>query len=259
VTSALRAHWPEYLIEAGGLALFMISACFFAVLLFHPGSSVQAALGDGLARRAIMGLAMGVTAGAIVYSPWGQRSGAHINPATTLAFLRLGKVGRADAAFYVAAQFMGATAGVAVSWAILGARLAHPSANFVAAAPGPGGPLVAFAAELTIAFVLMSVVLLVSGSRFRRLTGVCTGLLVAAFITFEAPLSGMSMNPARAFGSAVFAGTLAPIWIYLLAPTLGMQLAAALLPGPARRGCAKLDHPPDRSCIFCGQRPAERL
>jgi aquaporin Z len=253
VTSALRAHWPEYLIEAAGLAFFMISACTFGVLLFHPGSPVQAALGSDLARRELMGLAMGGTAVAIIYSPWGQRSGAHINPSTTLAFLRLGKVSPADAGFYIASQFLGAVSGVAISWALLGARLAHPSANFVATVPGPGGALVAFSAEVAIAFLLMSAVLVVSGSRFQRLTGLCAGLLVATFIVFEAPMSGMSMNPARSFGSAVFAGALTPLWIYFLAPPLGMQLAAGLLPARAKRGCAKLDHPRDRSCIFCGQ------
>src|SRR5512143_3634766 len=122
--SALRAHWPEYLIEAAGLGTFMISACAFGVLLFHPESAAYAALGDDFFRRIVMGLAMGGTAVAIIYSPWGRRSGAHINPSTTLAFLWLGKVRGADAAFYVAAQFVGAVAGVALSWWLLGARLA---------------------------------------------------------------------------------------------------------------------------------------
>ena len=99
----------------------------------------------------------------------------------------------------------------------------------------------------------MSVVLAVSSSRFQRLTGVCAGALIALFITVEAPISGMSMNPARSLGSAVFAGTVSTLWIYFLAPLAGMQLAAAIVPARARRGCAKLDHPSDRPCIFCGQ------
>jgi aquaporin Z len=256
MTSTLRAHWPEYLIEAAGLGAFMISACLFGVLLFHPDSRAYAALGSDFTRRAVMGAAMGATAVAIIYSPWGQRSGAHINPSTTLAFLRLGKVTRADAVFYIAAQSLGAVAGVAISWALLGRRLTHPSANFVATVPGKAGALVAFGAEVAISFLLMSVVLAISSSRFQRLTGACAGLLVAAYITFESPVSGMSMNPARSFGSAVFAaGAFAPLWIYLLAPPLGLQLAATLIPAHARRGCAKLDHPPDRPCIFCGQSP----
>ncbi|HET6411325.1 MAG TPA: aquaporin [Anaeromyxobacter sp.] len=250
---ALRSHWPEYLIEALGLGVFLMSACLFAVLLFHPTSPAHAALGSDLARRGVMGLAMGTTAITLVYSPWGRRSGAHFNPAVTLAFLRLGKVEVVDAAWYIAAQVLGAILGVALSWALLGERLAHASTRFVATRPGPAGPLAAFAAELAISLVLMSVVLRVSSSRRMRLTGVCAGLLVALYITVEAPISGMSMNPARSLGSAVFAGTLSSLWIYFLAPPLGMQLAAILAPASARRGCAKLDHPPDRPCIFCGQ------
>jgi len=259
LNATLRAHWPEYLIEAAGLAAFMISASGFGVLLFHPASPAYPALGNDLARRAVMGVAMGATAVAIIYSPWGQRSGAHINPSTTLAFLRLGKVTFADAVFYVAAQFVGAVAGVAISWALLGSRLAHPSANFVATVPGRAGALVAVGAEAAISFLLMLVVLSVSSSRFQRLTGLCAGILVALYITFEAPVSGMSMNPARSLGSAVFAsGAFMPLWIYFLGPPLGMQLAAVLIPARARRGCAKLDHPPDQPCIFCGQgRPTQ--
>jgi aquaporin Z len=254
-----RLHWPEYLIEAAGLGVFMVSACAFRTLLFHPDSPIHELLASDLRRRALMGVAMGATAIAIIYSPWGRRSGAHLNPSTTMAFLRLGKIRRRDAAFYVAAQFVGGVAGVAMSWAVLGQLLTHPSTRFAATVPGPAGALAAFAAEIAISFLLMSVVLAVSGSRFQRLTGVCAAALVALFITFEAPISGMSMNPARSVGSAVFARTVSTLWIYFLAPLAGTQLAAALMPARARRGCAKLDHPSDRPCIFCGQgRPAAR-
>jgi aquaporin Z len=259
VARALHAHWPEYLVEVAGLAALMLSACGFGVLIFHPGSPVHAALGTGLARRAVMGLAMGATSAAIVYSPWGRRSGAHLNPSTTLAFLSMGKIARADAAWFVAAQVMGGVAGVALAWALLGDALAHPRIRFVATVPGPAGAAVALGAEVLISFVLMTTVLAVSSSRFRRLTGACASVLVALYITFESPLSGMSMNPARSLGSAVFAGALAPLWVYFIAPVAGMQLAARLAPEFARRGCAKLDHPLDRPCIHCGQGLAVRL
>ena len=97
---ALRRHWPEYLIEAAGLGVFMLSACAFGTLLGHPGSLAVRALPDPFLRRVLMGLAMGLTAVGLIYSPWGQRSGAHFNPATTLTFWRLGKVASADAGFY---------------------------------------------------------------------------------------------------------------------------------------------------------------
>ena len=85
-SEALSAHWPEYLAEAAGLGFFMVSACAFGTLLGHPDSPVVRVLPDPVARRVLMGLAMGVTAVGLIYSPWGQRSGAHFNPATTLTF-----------------------------------------------------------------------------------------------------------------------------------------------------------------------------
>lgn len=72
--NALRNHWPEYLIEAWCLGMFMMSACFFGVLLFHPAS--PAARFAFEIRNVVMGLAMGTTAIGIIRSPWGQRSGS---------------------------------------------------------------------------------------------------------------------------------------------------------------------------------------
>ena len=89
-----------------------------------------------MVRRALMGLIMGLTAIAIIYSPWGQQSGAHINPAVTLTFWRLGKIATWDAVFYVAAQFMGGLLGVLVVLALLGAIFADPPVSYVATLPG---------------------------------------------------------------------------------------------------------------------------
>ncbi len=100
-------HWPEYLIEAAGLGFFMVSACSFAALLFHPASPVRPVIAGNMLRSVLMGVAMGMTNIAIIYSPWGKRSGAHINPSVTLTFFRLGKVEPWDALFYTLAQFAG--------------------------------------------------------------------------------------------------------------------------------------------------------
>jgi aquaporin Z len=249
----VKLHWPEYVAEGALLALFMAAACAGGVLLEHPASSAVRALPDPLARRALFGLAMGATAAAIIYSPPGRRSGAHINPAVTLAFLGLGKVTRRDAALYVAAQLAGGTAGVLAARAALGGRLADPAVHFVTTRPGPAGAPVAFAAEALISFMLMAVVLRVSASPRAAWTGACAGALVALFIIVEAPLSGMSMNPARSLGSAIAAGETEALWIYLLAPPLGMLAAAASMRRRAAAACAKLHHAPRLPCIFCGR------
>jgi aquaporin Z len=199
-----------------------------------------------------MGAAMGLTAIAIVYSRWGKRSGAHINPAVTLVFLRLGRVRGRHAALYISAQFAGALTGVLLSWGALGMLLEHPDTYFVVTRPGESGLLAAFVAEAGMSFGLMSAVLLVSSSRFAAFTGICAGLIVALYITFEAPLSGMSMNPARSFGSAFAARDLEAVWLYLVAPPLGMLSSASLLKGRVS-GCAKLCHVREVRCLFCGQ------
>jgi aquaporin Z len=252
--AALAKHWPEYLIEAAGLGLFMLAACAFGTLLGHPASPVVQAIPAPLARRALMGGAMGLTAVTLIYSPWGRRSGAHFNPATTLTFWRLGKVATADAALYVVAQTVGGIAGVMVAAVLVGSPLAAPDVRYVATLPGQVGPLGAFAAEIAITFVLMSVVLGASNTAgLARLTGLFAGSLVATYITLEAPLSGMSMNPARSLASAVPAGTWPTLWIYFTAPPIGMLLAAELY--VRRRGlasvfCAKLHHDTSQRCIF---------
>jgi ABC-type multidrug transport system fused ATPase/permease subunit len=94
---ALRRHWPEYVMEGAELGLFMISACTFVVLLEYPTSPVHQAIPDFFLRRVLIGIAMGLTAIGIIYSPLGQRSGAHFNPSVTLTFFRLGKVELWDA------------------------------------------------------------------------------------------------------------------------------------------------------------------
>jgi aquaporin Z len=72
---ALKAHWPEYLMEAAELGMFMIAACIFATILGHPASPLPQALPQPTVRRLLMGIAMGLTAVGIIYSPWGQQSG----------------------------------------------------------------------------------------------------------------------------------------------------------------------------------------
>lgn len=256
---ALRLHWPEYLMEAAGLGTFMISACAFGALLWHPDSPLSRLVADGIGRRVLMGLAMGTTAVAIIYSPWGKQSGAHLNPSVTLAFLRLGKVRPWDALFYVLAQFAGGVGGVGLSAALLGAALRHPSVRYVVTVPGSKGVGVAFVAEMAIAFVMMITVLVVSNGPWARWTGLFAGALVLSYITFEAPLSGMSLNPARTLGSALPAMTWTALWLYFTAPPLGMLAAAEAYVGlRSSRAvhCAKLHHQNSKRCIFCQGRLA---
>jgi aquaporin Z len=257
----MRAHWPEYAIEALLLGLFMVSAGVASTLLEAEGSPLRAAISDPFLRRALVGLAMGATAIALVYSPLGKRSGAHMNPALTLTYWRLGKIAGRDAAGYALAQTLGGIAGVALVAVAFGDAFRAEPVAWVATRPGDAGVGVAFAAELAISFGLMATVLVATSvPRLAPYTGLFCGALVASYITFEAPLSGMSMNPARTLASAVPSGMSDALWLYLLAPPLGMGLAAAAvsaLLGRAWVHCAKLEHAADVRCIFCGYEPRE--
>lgn len=253
--AALRDHWREYVIEAAALGCFMLAACAFATLLEHPASPLHRAIPIAWHRRVLLGLAMGATAVGIIYSPWGMRSGAHINPSTTLMFYRLGKMAPVDAAFYVVAQFLGAIVGVLVAILALGMRVMDPSVHYVVTEPGAAGVAAALLAEVVIAAILMTVVLATAGSRtLGRYTGLFVGALVMLYITVEAPISGMSMNPARSFAPALVARDWHALWIYFVAPPVGMLIAAQL--HLARRGaagvpCAKMHHWNTQRCIHC--------
>jgi aquaporin Z len=258
-----RFHWREYLMEVAGLGLFMLSAATMTSLLEHPDSPVRRLLTDATMRRAAMGVAMGLTAAALIYSPWGRRSGAHNNPAVTLTFLRLGKISSRDALGYVTAQFIGGALGIAAAAMLLRPWIAHPSVNFVATMPGASGAAAALVAEAAISFVMMLVVLTASShARWTRFTGVMAALLIACFITIEAPLSGMSMNPARTLGPGLVGDMFHGIWIYFVAPPLGMLGAAEVVTRLRHRhpiGCAKLYHDSGH-CIFgCGAKEPQHV
>lgn len=245
--SVIGSHWPRYVIEGVLLGCFMVSALAAVAVVEHPGSAVRRRVGSALARRVIIGIAMGLTAIGLIYSPWGERSGAHMNPAVTLAFAWLGKIGVADTVMYIAAQVIGGTLAVWVCAAAWPRVVRHPSVNCVVTLPRDGtrGAWMALGAEFVISFVLFMAVLVFSNSpRLGGFTGFAAGALVAVYIAFEAPLSGMSINPARTLASAIPAREYRRVWIYLVAPPAAMVLAAVVYASAGRGGvqCCKLSH-----------------
>src|SRR5512143_1888889 len=117
----------------------MISATAFAILLQLPTSPLAGWTTSSWASRLPMGVAMGLTAAALIYSPFGRRSGAHMNPAVTLVFLRLGKITATDALAYVVAQVVGAVVGVGLTIPLFHGLPADPAIDYVATAPGISG------------------------------------------------------------------------------------------------------------------------
>jgi aquaporin Z len=254
--ASLSRHWPEYLIECWALGCFMIAVGLNVTMLESPRSPLYTLLPMATVRIALLAGGIGLVLTLLIQSPWGKRSGAHMNPAITLAFLRLKKIHPWDALFYVVAQVIGGTLGVLLVARFAGRLFTDPPVSYAITVPGSKGEAVAFVAELVISSTLMAIILAFTISpRLIRFTGVAIGGLVAFWIFVEAPLSGTSMNPARTLASAVPGMMWQHLWIYLLGPTLGMLIAAQIhlnVHGRDLRGCAKLLHPRSVRCIHCG-------
>ena len=249
----MKLNWREYLIEAWGLGTFMVSAGIFATLIYAPTSPFSMIIADDFVKGLLMGVAMGITAISIIYSPWGKRSGAHINPAVTITFFRLNKITTLDTVAYIISQFIGGTLGVLLVVILFGNSFTNPPINYVVTVPGPWGVIAALIAEFLLSLGLMLVVLFTSNSdRLSKYTGIFAGLLVALYITFEAPISGMSINPARTFASGFPAQIWDGFWIYYFIPPLAMLIAAEIYlhyPKKPRIICGKLCPNGEQVCI----------
>ena len=249
-TLATRPYWLAYLTEAGGAACFIMGSGLATLLAEHPASPVaQALLAHAGARRAVIGALVALVLCIMAYSPLGQRSGAHFNPAVTLGFWHLGRISTSDALTYVLAQVLGAAAGAKLLHLTLGSWLEHPAVHSLLTQPKPvpNGTVVAWVAEFIIAGGLMAVLLSALNSQtLHKATGALAAALLAFYIIVEAPYSGMSLNPARSLGTALAAGDFQGLWIYWTAPPLAMwlvavgwkyrlghSLARATQPGPA--------------------------
>lgn len=227
IKTSFKKNRKHYLQEALGLAIFMISACFFGAMLFSENSSWHASLSNDTARNLLMGLAMGATALFIFYSPFTAPSGSQINPAVTITFLRLGKMCPYDAMFFIIAQFIGGTMAVYLMQLLMGDLLTAPPVNSAATVPGKFGTTAALVTEFAIAFITMTMVLFTSHhDKLKKYTRLFAACLVCTWVIVAGPISGFGMNPARSFASASPADIWTAFWIYLLIPFAGMLSAA---------------------------------
>jgi aquaporin Z len=224
--ASFKKNWKYYIQEALGLAIFMISACFFSGLFFGQNGYLVTSLNTPV-RLSLVGLMMGLTALYIFYSPLTSPSGSHINPAVTLAFFRLGKIGRWDALFYMIFQFIGGTLAVYIMGAWMGKNLTAAPLHYVITIPGKYGQPAAAIAEFIIAFIMMGMVLFTTDHPvLKKYTRILAGTLVCMNVIIVGPISGFGMNPARSFASAFPAHIWTAFWIYLSMPLAGMLGAA---------------------------------
>jgi aquaporin Z len=254
LAEAIGTHWREYLMEGTELGSLMLSTCIVGTLLYSTDSPLNyLELSRGF-RSILMGTAIAMTTFLIIRSPFGRRSGAHFNPAVTLAFFWLRRVHRWDALCYVVAHFVGAVLGVVVAHEILGVHLSSAPVRYLVTTPGAYGKLTAFIAEFVLSGLLMGIVLYASNHRLLvRFSPILVALLTVSYFAFCSSISGFSVNPARTFSSALFAWIWQGIWIYFSAPCLGMLTSAAIYikrMGSYRVYCAKVFHDRQSTCPF---------
>ena len=253
----MRRNLPVYVCEFAGTAIMLFVGITAVALMWAPASPLPV-VPNPMLRRLITGILFAAGATAVVYSPLGQRSGGHINPAVTLAFWRAGKVPTRDAVAYAIAQFAGAFAGAlaaGVAW-----RELTPAVQYAATIPGEGySTIAALVAETMVTFLLVfTIFVCVNKPRLAPRTGLIAGMLVALLVTIESPVSGTSLNPARTLGPAILVPLYRDVWIYFVGPCLGAVIAVAAYAQQWGRStvCAKLYHTEKYRCPFeqCGYR-----
>lgn len=237
--------------ETGAL---MFSICLFGTLLYSTASPMARFALLRTESATIMGLGVAGTTLLIVRSPFGRRSGAHFNPAITLTYLWLDRIHRWDALCYIAAHFAGALGGVFVARQTFGLSLSADPVHYVVTVPGGYGHAVAFIAEVLLSALLMGVVLFATNHRtLARFSPLLVAGVTVCYFALCSSISGFSVNPARTFSSAVFAWIWWGIWIYFVAPCLGMLAAARVYVGTFGRSrvyCAKVFHDLHSTCPF---------
>lgn len=243
----LRHHWRYYLTEAAGIMAFITVSSLATVVFQHPDSALARALGPAAwVQRLGVATALGLLITAMANSPWGKRSGALFNPAVTLGFWQLGYIATADAVAYAVAQFAGALLAGAGMFRLLKPWFGHPTIHYNTTLPSKAthGWALALGAEILISAALMLVLLWALHSPKRKpWAGALAGLSLAIFVVVEAPLSGMSLNPARTLGTAVAAGEGHGLWLYFVGP-LGAMWATAALYQRHHRGLPPATHAP---------------
>ncbi|BAP88226.1 major intrinsic protein [Burkholderiales bacterium GJ-E10] len=213
--------------ELIGTALLVAGGLSIVILDFGQGSPVARLLPDAGARRLITGFLFGTTGALIALSPLGKESGAHINPAVTLAFWLMGKLKARHLLGYVLAQLAGAAAGALplLAWGAMGRSI-----DFGATFPNPGYAVGwALLGETVTTFALiLCLFFFLQHRRLRSFTPALFPFLYAVMVFAEANLSGTSTNPARSFGPALISGDWHGWWVYWLGPLLGTLLGVAV-------------------------------
>jgi len=235
---AVRSTYPLY-------EFALTTALLFAVVtlvrwLMAPGSTLLIA--DVHIALWVVGVCVGAVLLLLIRSSWGRRSGAHMNPAVSVALWLMGAFPGRWVLPYAAAQLAGSLAGAGLARLAWGRAVSAAPVGYAAVQPAPSWS--AFMVSLAEAGCLVAVTLLIGfflayPTRSRRLP-LCLAAATAVIVGVLGPLSGGATNPARQFGPALLSGTYGSFAVYLIAPVVGAALGAGIHRllqryGPARR------------------------
>jgi glycerol uptake facilitator protein/aquaporin Z len=207
--------------------------------LMAPSSPLRIA--DVQTALAVVGVVVGAVLLCLIYSPWGRRSGAHMNPAVSVALWLMGAFPRRWVLPYILAQLAGSLVGSALAGLAWGRAATAAPVQYAAVQPAPDwNGLSVFLAEscCLVAVTLLIGFFLTYPARARRLPltlAAATALIVGVL----GPRSGGATNPARQFGPALLSGQRDYLAVYLIAPVLGAVLGAGIHQLLQRYGTAR--------------------
>ena len=243
--------WRLFLSELVGTAVLLLGGLSIVIFMFGAGSPMERILPSVKIRQMTTGFLFGCVGTLITLSTVGKESGAHINPAVTLAFWLFQKLDTRTALGYVIAQLVGAGVGCVplLAWGSMGRSVA-----FGATTPGEGYSIeTVLMGEVVTTFALVgSLCLFIGFRRLRPCTPFMIPFLYAVMVPLEASISGTSTNPARTIGPAIISGQWEGWWIYWAGPLTGTLVAVLVFSSLARRiEVAKLYHfESDRRRLF---------
>ena len=211
------------LAELIGTFILIFTGCSVAVAAILQRSTAGPGIYDSLAVALAFGIALTAVVAAI-----GHVSGAHVNPAVTLALAITNKFSWQYVPIYIGAQLVGALLGAVAVWIAYG-EVGRELAGIAATIPGEGvGDLRALVVEILVTFILVFVVISVATDD-RAPAGVAplaVGFALACGVLIAGPITGGSLNPVRTLGPAIVGFNFAALWVYIVGPIVGAVLAA---------------------------------
>ena len=207
ISLLMKEQYKNYLAESLGT---------FTLVFCGTGAVVIDEVTKGAISHAGVALTFGLVVMAMIYA-FGEQSGAHLNPAVTIAFALNKSFPLKKVAPYILSQ----CAGACIASAVL--KPLFPTSQLLGATIPAGAQMQSFILEALLTFFLMIVILRVAtGSKEQGLfAGIAIGSVVLLEAMFAGPISGASMNPARSLAPALISTHLNTLWIYLTAPVIG--------------------------------------